>query len=53
MDREKVLKTWDFHRAGKDSIDMINRYATIEIWLQQVFLSSFRPQQDGFPIVKI
>jgi asparagine synthase (glutamine-hydrolysing) len=53
LDRAKVLKTWDLHKSGKDAIDMINRYATIEIWLQQVFSNTFRPQQDGFPLVKI
>ena len=53
LDREKVLKTWDFHTAGKDAIDIINRYATIEIWLQQVFSNTLRPQQNGFPLVKM
>jgi Asparagine synthase (glutamine-hydrolyzing) len=53
LDREQVLKTWDLHLAGKDAVDMINRYATIEIWLKQVFSNSFRPRQDGFPIVPV
>jgi asparagine synthase (glutamine-hydrolysing) len=53
LDRAKVLKTWDLYKSGKDAIDMINRYATIEIWLQQVFSNTLRPQRDGFPLVKI
>lgn len=53
LDREKVLKTWELHSTGKDAVDLINRYATIEIWLQEVFLKTFRPRRNEFPIVTI
>jgi asparagine synthase (glutamine-hydrolysing) len=53
LDRDRVLKTWNEHVAGKDSIDMINRYATIEIWLQQVYSKKLRPHLDEFPKAEI
>ena len=51
--KERLLKTWEHHLRGKDATPLINRYATIEIWLQQVFSKALRPEPDHFPFVKI
>jgi hypothetical protein len=51
--KERVTATWNRHMSGKDATTMINRYATFEIWLQQVFSGNLRPQPDRFPFVEI
>jgi asparagine synthase (glutamine-hydrolysing) len=52
IDKKLVLSTWQQHLRGKDALELINRYATIEIWLQQFFLKTLRPQPDRFPFVQ-
>jgi asparagine synthase (glutamine-hydrolysing) len=51
--KERVLSAWEQHLRGKDATTLINRYATIEIWLRQVFLKALRPEPDHFPFVVI
>lgn len=53
IQKEHVISTWKHHLSGKDATTMINRYATFEIWLQQVFSKTLRPQPESFPLVEI
>ena len=43
-DATRVLKLWSAHLAGADNTREILRYATIELWLQQIFLKNLRPE---------
>jgi asparagine synthase (glutamine-hydrolysing) len=51
INKERVAATWERHLAGKDATQLINRYATIEIWLRQVFFKTLRPNRENFPFV--
>ena len=52
--RERVFAAWQRHARGtSDETKSINRWATLEIWLQQVFSRSLRPEPHNFPFVTI
>ncbi len=42
LKREDVCSVWENHINGRYSISLVNRYATFEIWLQQIFEKRFR-----------
>lgn len=41
--REAALKEWERHLRGEDRSKVLCRYATLEIWLQQVLTGRYRP----------
>lgn len=41
--RAEVLSVWDNHISGKHNVALVNRYATFELWLQQIFEKKYRP----------
>ncbi|HEX2959961.1 MAG TPA: asparagine synthase-related protein [Chitinispirillaceae bacterium] len=43
LKREDVLSVWKNHINGKCNVSLVNRYATFEIWLQQIFEKKYRP----------
>jgi asparagine synthase (glutamine-hydrolysing) len=56
LPREAVKSCWDSHLAGTNNSQALCRYATFEIWLQQVFEKKFRPDRpvsihQGAPVV--
>jgi asparagine synthase (glutamine-hydrolysing) len=53
VNKNVVLSTWEKHLTGKYDTDAINRYATLEIWLQQAFKKNLRPDMESFPVVSI
>ncbi|NJL55861.1 hypothetical protein HC928_12215 [bacterium] len=44
LPREEVLHLWQDHLSGAKHHDKVCRYATLEIWLQQVYNGRFRPE---------
>ena len=48
ISREKVEKDLDSHLQGNDRADILCRYLTFEIWLQQVFEGNYRSNRDLF-----
>jgi Asparagine synthase (glutamine-hydrolyzing) len=46
IDKKTVEKAWRAHLSGNDKTEDICRYATLEIWLQQIFLKNLRPEID-------
>lgn len=43
LPKETVKSCWDRHLAGMNNSQALCRYATLEIWLQQVFEGRLRP----------
>jgi asparagine synthase (glutamine-hydrolysing) len=44
INRNEVVTVWNNHLRGKSATDLVNRYATFEIWLQQIFEKKYRPK---------
>jgi asparagine synthase (glutamine-hydrolysing) len=40
--REKIITLWENHLGGKHATTLVNRYATFELWLQQIFEQKYR-----------
>jgi asparagine synthase (glutamine-hydrolysing) len=41
--RENFVSVWGNHVNGKYNVTLVNRYATFELWLQQIFEKKYRP----------
>jgi asparagine synthase (glutamine-hydrolysing) len=46
LPRKVVQSDWNNHLAGQDNSSKVCRYATFEIWLQQIFEKKFRTNAD-------
>ena len=47
VDAARVSGMWNAHCAGADFSREICRYATLEVWLQQILLKNMRPENIG------
>lgn len=45
ISRQKVRNEWESHLAGQNKADLICRYLTFEVWLQQVYAGKYRDSE--------